>query len=395
MTVTRSRYHWHVLLLGLVLALLTGAADYVTGYQTSVLLFYLFPVVLVNWYAGRTYGILIAFFCAAESYTVGRMSGLYLYAYTAYWNVAMVSGVLMLVSILTSIIKSMNAGLEEKVKDKTKILVQEIAERKKVEGALRMHRERLEYLVEERTVKLKAEIVERERAEEKVRLYQKELLAAIFEKTKDEEKEKRVLSEVLHDNIGQNLFLATLKLESLRESGAGVDVSRRANEIQAMINEAIRFARTLTTELRPTILYELGFVAAIENLTEEIQARFSITARVDADGDFSRVSVEKSALIYKTLRELLVNVIKHANARNVGISLRSAENVVWIDVSDDGVGIDTLRIDSAESMDGFGLFLIRERVKYMGGVFEMTSIDSGGTKATISVPLDEPASEAP
>lgn len=231
------------------------------------------------------------------------------------------------------------------------------------------------------------DITDRKQAEEKIRYYQKQLRSLASELSLTEERERRLLAIELHDNIGQTLAIAKIKLGALRESVSSPGLLERVNEIHNLIEQTIQNTRALTFELSPPILYELGFGPAIEWLAEQIRDQHGIQIDFEDDRKPRPMSDETRALLFKSVRELLINVIKHAQARNAKVSIRSDGDDMRIDVEDDGIGFYARESGSDQRSIGFGLFSIRERLEHLGGRLKVESDPGRGTRITMVLPL--------
>ncbi len=155
-----------------------------------------------------------------------------------------------------------------------------------------------------------------------------------------------------------------------------------------LIDEAVISTRSLTFELSPPILYELGLEAALEWLTEEMESKHGIHCRFEDSGQPKPLDHDIGVLLFQTVRELLVNVRKHARARNVEVSIKRSGANILIKVEDDGVGFDMKRLcPRGGKPDGFGLFSIRERMRHVGGQVEIKSAPGQGTRVTVTAPL--------
>jgi signal transduction histidine kinase len=134
----------------------------------------------------------------------------------------------------------------------------------------------------------------------------------------------------------------------------------------------------LTVRLHP-ILAELGFEAAVESLAESIK-NIRIRIAIANDGLPKQADDEARYILFRIVRELLMNIVKHARASQVKICLARDENIMHISVEDNGVGFDAEKGVVRDS--GFGLFMIRERLKRLGGYFEIDTRSGSGTKVT-------------
>ena len=155
------------------------------------------------------------------------------------------------------------------------------------------------------------------------------------------------------------------------------------------MSQVVSDARSLTFELGNPVLYQVGLEAAVESyLTERIQKEFGIKCEFKSEGPKSSLKEEVRIVLFQAVRELLANVIKHANASEIKISVKNTENSLQIVVEDDGVGFDPTKIGPrAIGRGGFGLFNIKERLEYFGGDFEIESRANNGTRVTMTVAL--------
>ena len=232
------------------------------------------------------------------------------------------------------------------------------------------------------------DITHRKQAEERIRTYQERLRSLASQLSLTEERERRRIATALHDRVGQTLAICKIKLGALQESASSTDLAEPLNETRELIEEIIRDTRSLTFDLSSPILYELGLEAAVERLAEQIQDQHDILSDVEDDRQPKPLDDDVRVLLFQAVRELLVNVVKHAQARNVKVSMRRDGSDMRITVEDDGVGFYAVPIGSRWSRsEGFGLFSIRERLDYLGGHLEVESESGHGTRATLVAPL--------
>lgn len=273
---------------------------------------------------------------------------------------------------------------------------EDISERKLAEKMLQKTNDELEMRVKERTgeltkinEQLQQDITERKKAEEKILSYQAQFRSLIVKLALLEEHERKCIAEELHDNISQNLVLSKIKITSRKESEPSTDVVGDLDEIQELIEEAIRFTRSLTFELSPPVLYKLGFEPAIEWLTDKIQEKYGIIIDFVSDGRLKNVNSEISILLYKTVRELLMNIVKHAQASKANVAIGRASDNIRIAVEDNGIGFNVEKLygDSGK-IETFGLFSINERINYLGGTIKIMSRPKQGTLVDLIVPIE-------
>ena len=158
-----------------------------------------------------------------------------------------------------------------------------------------------------------------------------------------------------------------------------------------MLVQALKDSRSLIFQLSPPILYELGFVPAVEWLVEQFQSRHSsIHFSCDTEGIKFDLPLDTRIILFQATRELLYNIVKHAEAKNARITITRDFDQVQIVVSDDGKGY-TAHLKTRNS--GFGLFSIHERLAHFGGRLEITGNPGKGTKVVISTPVKMPGSD--
>ena len=232
------------------------------------------------------------------------------------------------------------------------------------------------------------DITERRESEEKIRTYQEQLQSLASELSLTEERERRRLATVLHDHIAQLLMVAKGKFEKMQESTLYRSLAKPMEEIRRLIEESIRYTRSLVFELSPPILYDLGFEPAMEWLAEHMQQQYGLVVEVEDDAKSKPLDNEARVLLFRAVRELLFNVLKHAQASCARVRMQRDGEHLLVIVEDNGVGFtpDKLKASSGK-MEGFGLFSIRERLNYFGGRMEIKSIPGQVTRVILTIPL--------
>ncbi|MHB9072693.1 MAG: PAS domain S-box protein [Desulfobaccales bacterium] len=236
-------------------------------------------------------------------------------------------------------------------------------------------------------VAMVADITHRKKAEEDIRTYQEQLQSLASELSLTEERERRRLATDLHDHIGQALAVSKIKLGVLQKSAASPEQAKPLSEVRELIEQMIHDTRSLTFELSLPVLYELGFEAAVEWFAKHVRSQHGINVEVQQDMVPIPMDDEIKVLLFRSVRELMINIVKHAQARNARVTIRREDDGINIAVEDDGVGIkDVQRDPRLKSNSGFGLFSIRERLHYLGGQVQVESEHGRGTKITLIVP---------
>jgi PAS domain S-box-containing protein len=225
-------------------------------------------------------------------------------------------------------------------------------------------------------------------AEGKVNLYQRQLRTLASELLFTEERERRRLGTDLHDSIGQALAISKLKLDALKTAVASLPLAQDLEEICGLLDGTIQQTRSLTFELSPPVLYELGLVPALESLVEQVERRYNLRIHFMEDSRPKPVSEDLAVLLFRAVQELLVNVVKHANAQKARVAIVRDGDHIRIRVEDNGIGFDPGETDSHEDRARrFGLFSIRERLHHFGGRIEIESTPGRGTQVSLTAPL--------
>lgn len=195
-----------------------------------------------------------------------------------------------------------------------------------------------------------------------------------------EQRERRKLASELHDGAGQLLALALLKLRVLSAASPGSQLAA-LREIQEILTQTSKGVSSLSFEFSPPLLHDLGLRAAAQWLAEDLQLRYGLTVEF---GALEELLLEETAslTLYRAMRELLINVVKHAGVRTARVSIRRDGGMGRVTVEDSGVGV---RI--GPEGHGFGLLALRERLSELGGSVEIGQAPGGGTRAVASMPL--------
>ncbi len=229
------------------------------------------------------------------------------------------------------------------------------------------------------------DISEQKRAEQEIATYQERLRSIASELSLTEERERRRLATELHDHVGQILALAQIKLGALRQAASSGNQAPM-DEVRRLIEQTIQYTRSLSFELSPPILYDLGFEAAVEWLAELVQEQQGIRVQVRADRAPKPLDDQTRILLFQTVRELLGSMAKNAGAKNVLVTIEKAGTDLLVQVEDDGVALGEAPGPGGPLL-GFGLFSIQERLRYFGGRLTVASEPDRGNRVTLVMPL--------
>jgi len=204
-----------------------------------------------------------------------------------------------------------------------------------------------------------------------------------------EEQERRRIAVDMHDHIIQDLGLSKIKLGALAKRLAEHESLPLVEEMRELTELLIKEARTLVFEMSSPILYELGLEAAIKWLADETTKKSRFTCEVFDDGQVKPLTREMQVILFKAVRELMINITKYAEADQVNIFIDREIEQIIICVQDDGIGFTPANIDLYhDDKKAFGLFGIRERMDLLKGSVTINSSPGSGTSITLTAPLE-------
>ena len=275
------------------------------------------------------------------------------------------------------------------------ISARDVTDRITAEEGLKRAHAQLEQRVAERTaaltdinIELQREIEAHEEAKQKILTYQDLQRSLTSELALAEERERRRIAVDLHDRVSQALALCQIKLGLLQKHALDPEAGKTLAEALKLCHTALADTRTLTFEISPPELYELGLEAALDELTEMTGKEHAVATEFVDDEEPKPLTLEVQVTLYRAVRELIMNVVKHALADRIKVSVRREEHTIRVDVSDDGIGFDPSKVYAFGVRDkSFGLLSIHERIGLLGGSMEIDSKVGGGTRVHLRAPL--------
>ncbi len=262
-------------------------------------------------------------------------------------------------------------------------LLGEIVQRRQTEAALRSSEERLH------DFNLRLEHLVQERTQELVRSQQR-LRAMTTELNLAEQRERKRLATELHDHLQQTLIFLKLKLHQGKRLAGSVPACAHIMErVDEVLTEVLAYTRDLVAELSPPVLRDLGLVAGLKWLGGYMK-RYELAVTVEAPREEIRpLPDDVATLLFQSVRELLMNVWKHAATGQASVKLEHRERTLHIEVADNGTGFDAAAaVEPSPLGSRFGLFSIRERMQALGGRFILHSVPGNGTTAILIYPLE-------
>ena len=318
------------------LTLIVGYLDYLTGYEQSLLLFYLVPIAIATWFGGLTVGL---FFCAF-SVVVWVASDIFAgITRVGFWNLSMA---LTAYSVFTFLLAKLRSLLDE-----------------------------LEFRVRERTKALRREIAERQRLDREISTVA--------------DRERRRLGQELHDSLCQHLTGTALTAQSLRDKLEGrlAPEVGEADKVIDYIEQGIDLSRNLARGFFAPELDAEGLAFALRSLTENMTERFHVPCRFSGEETIRVPDATTATQLYRIAQEAVMNAIKHANATLVGVRLIKSDREVTLRVDDDGIGLPA-RLPEPQ---GLGLRLMSHGATLLGADFKISRNPNGGTTVICKVPM--------
>jgi PAS domain S-box-containing protein len=224
---------------------------------------------------------------------------------------------------------------------------------------------------------------------------QERLRALATELNLAEQRERSRLATQLHDHLQQTLVLGKIKLGQGKRLAESVPACAKViTETDEVLSEALLYTRSLVNDLSPPVLRDHGLPAGLKWLGDYMKKHdVAVTVHVPEREDLN-LPDDQAVLLFQSVRELLINSVKHAGTGYATVTLAQQDGHLEIEVSDEGAGFDlaAAAAAAAETPNGglsskFGLFSIRERMKALGGRFEIESAPGKGTTATLTLPL--------
>jgi len=334
--------------LALLLVVLIGAVDYLTGFETSFSIFYLLAIGLAAWFLGRGFAIFISILSVVVSLAGDLARGAHFSSsFVPTWNaLILLTFYLVIVWLLTR---------------------------------LRVFYQQLEAQVRQRTAALTDEMAERERLE--------------CELLEISEREQHRIGQDLHDGLCQHLTGATLAGQVLEEKleALHLPVAADASRVVEIIEEGINLSRKLAKGLYPVEIEADGLMLALEEFAITSSKLFKVSCRFECDLPVLIYDSATAGHLYRIAQEAVGNAIKHGKAKNILIRLDASEDNTVLSVKDDGTGLP----DVLPKNRGMGLRIMAHRSAMIGGLFNARRDETGGTLVTCELRAKSSSEKTP
>ncbi|MDH7515534.1 MAG: PAS domain S-box protein [Bacteroidota bacterium] len=248
--------------------------------------------------------------------------------------------------------------------------------------------------MEDVTERRRSEIV-REKLEDELRSYTHRLRTLSSRLETIQESERRNIARELHDVIGQNLTAAILDLHIARSRmgrEADEEAVRRVNDVLGLIEQTAEYTRDVSKMLHPPLLDDYGLFPALEFHVSTVSNRCGLPIALEGMNPDPRLPYETEISLFRIAQESLTNIVKHAGASHVRITLGSDARTCTLRIEDDGKGFTVPDGPSMGLGKGLGLLNMRERAETLGGSFSLVSSPGAGTIIEVRVPRERPSS---
>jgi signal transduction histidine kinase len=211
----------------------------------------------------------------------------------------------------------------------------------------------------------------------------------ILQLTTVEEKERKRIATDLHDRLCQSMVCIKMKMDMLGRTDLPPAAGETLRQIGESIRTLIRTTQSITYELSNPVLYERGLVVAIKEwIRNEYKPQYAIEVACRIDRKKIDLPPDQAVLLYRAVRELLINVAKHAQVWDAELTIRRHNDRLRVVVGDKGAGFDPAVVHGlSDSHNHFGLFSVRERLEYLGGNMNIQSRPGEGTCVTLELPM--------
>lgn len=234
-----------------------------------------------------------------------------------------------------------------------------------------------------RVAGISEDITEQTLATEQVENYRLRLQELAVRLDTTAESERQQIAETLHDDVGQSLALVRIQLGRLGKRLSEEDRAE-VESVSQLVQQTIDSTRSLMLQMSPPAL-DLGFWPAVESMASELTEQTGVQIELEDHAPQFEVNRDTAMMLYRTLRELLCNVVRHAKTQSARVRRFVEDESLVLQVEDDGVGF--TRADSAIPPQSLGLLLCYERARMLGGTLEVDSAEGHGTRVTIAIPV--------
>jgi PAS domain S-box-containing protein len=229
------------------------------------------------------------------------------------------------------------------------------------------------------------DITDRKKSEEQAKLTNEHLRQLTGHLQTIREEERSRIGQEIHDQLGQHLTVLKMDVSRLKKN---IPINKNKEEdlveIISELDNCLQMVRKISADLRPSIIDDLGIIAAMEWLAEDFERRTEITTKFFTNAIELKLPQTHSIGLFRIFQESLTNVVRHAEAKEVVAELNKENGFVMLTIADNGKGFDENSVGGKRSL---GLLGMRERTLLMNGDYKITSVPGKGTEVKVTVPL--------
>ena len=253
-------------------------------------------------------------------------------------------------------------------------LEREIRNRKRVEEKIHKLNDTLEQRVAERTAEIES------------RTQQLQQLA--LELSDAEDRERKNIASILHDDFQQQLAYIKMELCLLRKT-AGPEIEQKLRNMEGLIGDSIRKSCDLSYEINPPALSRNGLLEALNVLSTDLKNRHGFEVKIHSQAEAEPDSHTLAVILYRAAKELLINAVKHAGVDSAELGILCEDGIIYIRVKDSGHGFDYQAAKSNQGKGmGFGLYNIEDRITFLGGSMKVETSPGQGCCVELAIPKD-------
>lgn len=265
---------------------------------------------------------------------------------------------------------------------------------KRKDGVVITTEVRSQHLPDGRFLAVIRDMTQRIKAEEELKASYKAVRSLTNYLQNIREQERTNIAREIHDELGQQLTVLKMDVSWLKKRVDGSDekVMMRLNALLQMLDETVKSVRRISSQLRPSLLDDLGLTAAMEWQLSEFEKRSGVATRFRAPHEDFVISDASKTALFRILQESLTNVARHANAKNVLVELDEKDSNLQLTITDNGKGFETDQVWEKKTL---GILGMKERTEMIGGTYEIRSKPGEGTSVIVCVPLTKFAPKSP
>lgn len=251
----------------------------------------------------------------------------------------------------------------------------------------KLYNERLIKKLEQKMLDLEREVTERKKTFAALQESESQLRALAGRLTEIEEFERKRLAQELHDKVGPNLTALNINMSIMKNvlpPDLSADIKSRLADSSALVEETAEFIRNVMADLRPQVLDDYGLTVALKWYGERFSERTGITVEIHGKDLTPRLPLDMETAFFRITQEAMTNVVKYAGASRIIVNLEGTDELVRLEIADDGKGFDVTGLNPRER-SGWGLVNMKERAQALGGKFKIESRPAEGTRVTIEM----------